>query len=606
MDIYGGIHMIKYENRIKIHEIRRLIEENQYIQAAHIVDTLELSKIKSITDLSVIADVLIQNERFDDALQVLSKVYTKSKTRRILYQLVDLSIKSKNAEEAEKYLLQYMKVAPQDSYRFIFRYCIDKLKNEPFEILIESLEELKEYDYIEKWAYELAKLYHKAGKKDKCVCECSDIILWFGDGLYVEKAKLLKGYYVGEIDPIRMLKATEKKEAEKRLGLDRTKDYSSIKSEIDKFIANEEIEKNSIEDADISDKPIDSRKAAQTYITEEIYKNQNNMNGMSEEERYEKVKENHKATEEKHEVTEEMHEMVKDTYAMEETYAISDELYDTAETAFLEDKMESVIDEKLEHIFSKTNLDYHKLFGYFIHNDYCRSEIANFLDNILSNKGKQNHLMICGNKRSGKTTLAKEIAKALYSFGLLYSSRIAKISASKINYINLDDNYDKLKDCTLLIEEAGSLNSKGMKQLISLMRRLEGHIFVILEDSLDLMDNLLYTEESIQQNFEYKINLPSQTREDLFHFANYYIKENDYQLSNSAGTLLKNIINEIMNTEKEEDRLAVIMKLVSDAKLQADKRYKEELVKIIGSQKLSETDFLYINAEDFESVYGEE
>ena len=76
-----------------------------------------------------------------------------------------------------------MKTAPQDSYRFIFRYRIDKLKNEPYEVLIESLEELKEYDYIEKWAYELAKLYHKAGKKDKCVRECSDIILWFGDGI---------------------------------------------------------------------------------------------------------------------------------------------------------------------------------------------------------------------------------------------------------------------------------------------------------------------------------------------------------------------------------------------------------------------------------------
>ena len=87
MGIYGGIHMIKYENRIKMNEIRRLVEENQYIQAVNIVDTLELTKMKSLTDLSIIADVLIQNERFDDALYVLSKVYAKSKTRRILYQV---------------------------------------------------------------------------------------------------------------------------------------------------------------------------------------------------------------------------------------------------------------------------------------------------------------------------------------------------------------------------------------------------------------------------------------------------------------------------------------------------------------------------------------
>ncbi|WP_313130117.1 tetratricopeptide repeat protein [Anaerocolumna sp.] len=674
--------MIRYENRIKMQEIRRLVEEHQYIKAAHVVDTLELSKIKSLPDLSVIADVLIQNDRFDDALQVLSKVYAKSKTRRILYQLVDLSIRSKDVEEAEKYLLQYMKVAPQDSYRFIFRYSIDKLKNEPYEVLIESLEELKEYDYVEKWAYELAKLYHKAGKKDKCVRECSDIVLWFGDGIYVEKAKLLKGYYVGEIDPIRMLKATEKKEAEKRLGLDKTKDYSSMKNEIDKFIAEEEnagqIKKKAFEGKDTEEaEKLDEFKADDkrtvSYITEEKYELAGEKpgiirekDGIAEEEfgivreEPETVKEESRIVKEESEIVRE-DEIAKDELEtireeepkiirekeskiireeseitkreqeisdglpeLEETYAMKGALETekgvnshraeeagitpdtTAADISMVDQEEAVEDEKLEQIFKETNLDYHKLFGYFIHNRYYRNEIADFLENMITDNKKPINLTICGNKKSGKTALAREIAKALYGLGRISSSKIAKISASRINRMNLEDNFDKLVDCTLLIEEASALNNSGIKQLLHLLWRLEGHIFVILEDSPDGINKLLDSDENMKNKFEYGITIPCFTEEDLFHYANHYISVSDYKLSKEAEVLLKNIIQEIMNSDTPEDGLEIIMKIVIEAEVQADERNKEELLRIIGSQRLSETDFMYIKLEDFESIYGEE
>jgi len=654
MDIYGGVHMIRYENRIKMQEIRRLVEEHQYIKAAHVVDTLELSKIKSLTDLSVIADVLIQNDRFDDALQVLSKVYAKSKTRRILYQLVELSIRSKDVEEAEKYLLQYMKVAPQDSYRFIFRYSIDKLKNEPYEVLIDSLEELKEYDYVEKWAYELAKLYHKAGKKDKCVRECSDIVLWFGDGIYVEKAKLLKGYYVGEIDPIRMLKATEKREAEKRLGLDKTKDYSSMKNEIDKFIAEEEnagqnenktfVGKDTDEAKKVVEFKVDDKRAV-PYITEEKHELAEEKSGiirekdeMAEEEsgivreESETVKEESGIIREKeYEILREESEIIKreqeisdELPELEETYVMKGALErekevnshraeeagitpDTnAADSSMVDQREAFEDEKLDHIFKETNLDYHKLFGYFIHNRYYKNEIADFLENMITDNKKPINLTICGNKKSGKTALAREIAKALYGFGRINSSKIAKISASRINSMNLEDNFDKLVDCTLLIEEAGGLNNSGIKQLLHLLWRLEGHIFVILEDTPDGINKLLDSDENMKNKFEYRITIPCFTGEDLFHCANHYISVSDYKLSKEAEVLLKNIIQEIMNSNTPEDGLEIIMKIVKEAKVQADERNKEELLRIIGSQRLSETDFMYIKLEDFESIYGEE
>lgn len=237
--------MERYDNIVKIEEIRKLTDDGQYQKAVKILDTMDLHRIKSLTDLSILADVLTENGRFDEAMELLGRIYEKSKTRRVLYQMVELSIKQGDADQAEDYLLKYQKAAPNDSYRFIFRYYIDKLKGEPAEVLIESLEQLKEYEYIEVWAYELAKLYHKAGLRDKCVRECSDIILWFGDGIYVEKAMLLKAYYVGEIDPIHILKAKDKKETRERLGLDKTKDYSSIREQINEYLAGEETGENS-------------------------------------------------------------------------------------------------------------------------------------------------------------------------------------------------------------------------------------------------------------------------------------------------------------------------------------------------------------------------
>ncbi|MDF2878601.1 MAG: hypothetical protein K0S30_1697, partial [Clostridia bacterium] len=234
--------MERYENIIKIEEIRRLIDENLYTKAAKILDTMDISRIKALTDLSIIADVLTQNDRYEEAIEILLKIYNKSKTRRVLYQLVDISIRMEDLDKANEYLKLYIKLAPTDSQRFVFRYCIDKLNQESYEVLLDSLEQLKEYEYIETWAYELAKVYHKAGMKDKCVRECSDIILWFGEGAYVEKAKLLKAFYVGEINSAQIISAKNKKDALKQRGLDKTKDYSSMRAEINEYLAKEEKE----------------------------------------------------------------------------------------------------------------------------------------------------------------------------------------------------------------------------------------------------------------------------------------------------------------------------------------------------------------------------
>ncbi len=191
--------MGKYENMMKCAQIRSLANEKQYNNAHDVLQTLNVNQITAIADLNTIADVYIQLKKYSEAKDVYLRLYDKIQTRRVLYQLVYLSIKCGEMEDAEAFLEDYEKI-DKSVDRIILRYYIDKAKGVDRKVLIGHLQQLKKEEYIEEWAYELAKLYHKEGMEQECVAECSDIILWFGEGLVVEKAMLLRHHYVDGAD----------------------------------------------------------------------------------------------------------------------------------------------------------------------------------------------------------------------------------------------------------------------------------------------------------------------------------------------------------------------------------------------------------------------
>ena len=191
--------MGKYENMMKCAQIRTYANEKQYNNAHDVLKTLNVNHITAIADLNTIADVYIQLKKYSEAKDVYLKLYDKIQTRRILYQLVYLSIKCEEMEDAEAFLEDYKKIDKTVDH-IILRYYIDKAKGLDRKVLIGHLQELKKEEYIEEWAYELAKLYHKEGMEKECVAECSDIILWFSEGLIVEKAMLLRHHYVDGAD----------------------------------------------------------------------------------------------------------------------------------------------------------------------------------------------------------------------------------------------------------------------------------------------------------------------------------------------------------------------------------------------------------------------
>jgi len=183
----------KSEYKLRAEEIKDLISRGEYAQAAEIADTIDWRRVKSVMMLCTISDLYKINRRYEDARDMLLLAYERRPGgRTICYSLCELSIKMEEYVQAIEYYKEFVQVAPKDSGRYILQYKLYEAQDVSLEERISVLEELKKRDYREKWAYELAYLYHRVGLAARCVEECDELILWFGEGKYVIKAMELK------------------------------------------------------------------------------------------------------------------------------------------------------------------------------------------------------------------------------------------------------------------------------------------------------------------------------------------------------------------------------------------------------------------------------
>ena len=188
--------MDKYEYKLRLEEIKTLNKKGRFQESAQIADTIDWKKVRNTSTLGIISDVYKINRRFDDAREILLLANEKSpQNRRIVYALCDLAIKTGQVVEAVEYYKQFVQLSPNDNSKYILLYKIYEAQDISLEERIAVLKEYKKREYNEKWAYELAYLYHQAGMSEKCVEACDELILWFGDGAYVEKALELKMLY---------------------------------------------------------------------------------------------------------------------------------------------------------------------------------------------------------------------------------------------------------------------------------------------------------------------------------------------------------------------------------------------------------------------------
>lgn len=200
--------MRQYEVAIRIAQVHHLADERKYRKALTVIQTLDMRQIRNVSDLKVFAEVYTRTEQLAEAKATYLRIYKKSRTRKTLYRLIYLAIRTNNLEEAEKYYEEFVRMNPSNRDALILRYRLDKAAGVQIGQLIDTLRDLKEEEYIEEWAYELAKLYQQAGRYEECREECADIKLWFGSGEIVERAKLLLDH-IQENDPMPFLDDTD-------------------------------------------------------------------------------------------------------------------------------------------------------------------------------------------------------------------------------------------------------------------------------------------------------------------------------------------------------------------------------------------------------------
>lgn len=188
--------MDKYEYKLKSEQMLEFMEDGEYNKAAEIADTIDWRRVRNATMLMNVSDIYERNREYQKSYDILNIAYQRAEgSRKILYRLCVLALKTKNVDEAIDYYDEFIQIAPKDPNRYLLRYQILRARREPIEQQIEALEAFKKGEYIEEWAYELAKLYQEAGMTAECLEECDDLILWFSEGKYVYQAMELKMQY---------------------------------------------------------------------------------------------------------------------------------------------------------------------------------------------------------------------------------------------------------------------------------------------------------------------------------------------------------------------------------------------------------------------------
>ena len=186
----------KEEFRIKLEEINKLVQDKDYKGAMNIVDSIDWRRVKNVRTLCVVGEIYAANGRYEDSKEIFLLAYHKASIgKNILYRLIEISLRMDDINEAEEFFEEYKQVASNDSTQYILQYKIARAKNSSLNEQIRILEEYKEQEFTEKWSYELAALYYKAGEKQKCLDLCNEIILWFSEGKYVYLAMELKMKY---------------------------------------------------------------------------------------------------------------------------------------------------------------------------------------------------------------------------------------------------------------------------------------------------------------------------------------------------------------------------------------------------------------------------
>ncbi len=630
----------RYRAIVRLEEIRTLSEAGEYEAAKEIADSIRKEKLKDSADLFLLAEVYRKCGELATAKEILLRVYEKKVTWRVLEELMEVCLAEKNPEEAQNYLKQYGKLSGGDPRGYIFEYRIGRQMHRPDEELLPVLQTLKAEEYTEKYAYELAKLYHKLGREQECMAECSDLILWFGEGTYVERAKVLQAYYRGELsaDDIRQEADRRVREAEERRAREeeeqkafeeeqrriaeeqRLAEEEARRMEEEEHLALTEVyravaeERFEAEDAEafsaeegVASENAPAEDASGTFAVQEEDSETVAEADMAGADFFEEVA-----------VTEEpMWEADASGVVLEEVVpvedvsagAVSEQEEEDYEQMSLFAPQESPVREEpavltplgkeLSARLTEKGLVFEDLLHEFAYIERVRKQLVRMLEVVVTVRKKCHCLIITGEDNSGKTSLGTYLAKLLYELSYVKTPRVAKISAERLNKIDLNEKKEQLKDVCLIVENAGMMTETTAENLLWFIHHTNVLGTVILEDNATAISNLLRNQAECNREFNNRVHLPKYDSGELLLFALGYIKEQDYEIDSEAMKILTDRIDYVTRVEQKEGRLAATMETVKEALKNADDRNQGTILAMASAANFQAAEALELTAEDF-------
>jgi len=528
--------MDKYEFNIKVEQIKKLVNRGDYATAMKICDTIDWRRVRNGSLLSMVSRIYEKNEEYQEAKEVLLIAFERAPVgKSILYKLTDLALREGSVGEAETYYREFCELAQDDPRQYLLRYLILKAKNAPIEQLIRALETYTSTELDEKWMYELAELYHKAGREDKCVATCDTIMLMFGLGKYVDKAMDLKLEYA-PLNKYQMdlVENREKYEAKLRAVEEEysTKSYGktdkepvldeevseqevlpeeSAEADVIRIHEDEESEKLAQEMAKIAEEPKtaiveeDEMEATRTlddlYSLKEIKPTQRVLDAAAEREAQEAAEAEReierqraaiRAAKEREEMEAEAlrraEEEREKARREEEERRAKREAEIARERALKEQEEAARLEqERLERESAKVAVE---------------EESAAFEVESLDDEPEMNNLMIEAQTEEEGLAMAIEALKTIHR-ELGYKNPVAKISSDKLNKRGIRAVADKLAGKDLVIEHAAGLTAAVQNELDDLMENDKSGMIVVLIDTPENLETLHATHASLASKFQY-------------------------------------------------------------------------------------------------------
>ena len=509
--------MDKYEFNIKVEQIKKLVNRGDYATAMKICDTIDWRRVRNGSLLSMVSQIYEKNEEYQEAKEVLLIAFERAPVgKRILYKLTDLALRDGSVGEAETYYREFCELAQEDPRQYLLRYLILKAKNAPIEQLIRALEAYTSSELDEKWMYELAELYHRAGLEDKCVATCDTIMLMFGLGKYVDKAMELKLEYA-PLNKYQMdlVENRDKYEAKLRAVEEEysTKSYQKSDEEpaledelpeqeisaeepteedVIRIHEDEESEKLAQEMAKIAEEPKtaiveeDEMEATRTlddlHSLKEIKPTQRVLDAAAE-----------RKAEEDAEAEREIERQRAAIRAAKEREEMEAEALRRAE----EEREKARREEEERRAKREAEIAREREAKAVIKEESDDLELES-LDNVP----EMNHLMIEAETEEEGLAMAVEALKKIHR-ELGYKNPVAKIHSEKLNKKGIRAVADKLVGKDLVIEHAAGLTAAVQNELDDLMEKDESGMIVVLIDTPEKLETLHATHASLASKFQY-------------------------------------------------------------------------------------------------------